>query len=377
MLSRRSLIFVLNVIFGWVILCLTFMFALYSYTEDKFFDVLPAIKVAIIAFVILFLLPFCYGFKLSDMKYITHTTFMENKELSDVLVDLWDIDNYIKLKQQQCSDIQLKCIKFRIYNIYVDNYARDKKNYQLFITEIQKRYSEYAYEPNITSYSAPPTNEVNVEETVAVVQENKHDEVKKLIRESNTSQDAMKKLHYYWYGKHKSNEEIGRDYERYVGWTYEDAGYKVQYVGIEQGKEDGGIDLVCTKDNTIELVQCKYWAREKMIFEKHLNQLFGATRNYIIESNLQESQVKSVFITNISLSDSAKRVASNLGIEVNEGVELDKAYPCIKCNISSNSNKIYHMPFDGQYDRTKIMKKGECYVRTIEEAERLGFRRTN
>jgi len=38
--------------------------------------------------------------------------------------------------------------------------------------------------------------------------------------------------------------------------------------------------------------------------------------------------------------------------------------------------KIYHLPFDQQYDRTKIISdKGEKYVYTVAEAEKAGFRR--
>ena len=50
-------------------------------------------------------------------------------------------------------------------------------------------------------------------------------------------------------------------------------------------------------------------------------------------------------------------------------------YPMIKCNISSNGNKIYHLPFDQQYDKTLIRNVGECYVSTVKEAEEKGFRR--
>ena len=38
--------------------------------------------------------------------------------------------------------------------------------------------------------------------------------------------------------------------------------------------------------------------------------------------------------------------------------------------------KIYHLPFDQQYDRIAIdAGKGECYTATVKEAEKLGFRR--
>lgn len=37
---------------------------------------------------------------------------------------------------------------------------------------------------------------------------------------------------------------------------------------------------------------------------------------------------------------------------------------------------IYHLPFDEQYDTTKIVpSEGDCFVATVAEAERLGFRR--
>jgi hypothetical protein len=49
----------------------------------------------------------------------------------------------------------------------------------------------------------------------------------------------------------------------------------------------------------------------------------------------------------------------------------------IKCNINQTTGeKIYHLPFDQQYDRTRIIiSKGECYASTVSEAESKGFRR--
>ena len=48
-----------------------------------------------------------------------------------------------------------------------------------------------------------------------------------------------------------------------------------------------------------------------------------------------------------------------------------RPYPIIKCNISlRDGSKIYHLPFDQQYDRTLIECKDECYVQTVAEAGR-------
>ena len=57
---------------------------------------------------------------------------------------------------------------------------------------------------------------------------------------------------------------------------------------------------------------------------------------------------------------------------------MNNNYPCIKCNVSMrNGEKTYHLPFDQQYDKTKILEeKNERDASTCKEAEALGFRRT-
>ena len=48
----------------------------------------------------------------------------------------------------------------------------------------------------------------------------------------------------------------------------------------------------------------------------------------------------------------------------------------IKCNLSNNGEKIFHLPFDQQYDKIKIEpEKKEQYVTTVHEAFELGYRR--
>ena len=187
----------------------------------------------------------------------------------------------------------------------------------------------------------------------------------------------------------KNNFEIGRDYERYIGFLYESEGYKVEYIGIEKGLEDLGRDLICVKVNEIEIVQCKRWASHKTIHEKHINQLYGTAVKYyidhqqIINSNkslvlfpeiISSGIIKATFITSTKLSDTAKRFADALGIKVVQEKNLEK-YPVIKCNISSSGEKIYHLPFDQQYDKTQIKNVGEFYANTVKEAENMGFRR--
>jgi len=180
-------------------------------------------------------------------------------------------------------------------------------------------------------------------------------------------------LDRYWHKK-KSKWEIGRDYERYVGFVYETSGWKVHYHGIVAGFSDLGRDLIATKGNCVEIIQCKYWSKERQIHEKHIFQLYGTFIAYKIDHPQQECHP--VFITSTKLSDTAKKFASVLQIRYEEEYPLEK-YPCIKCNVSTkDGQKIYHLPFDQQYDSTTIDEsRGEIFVSTVLEAENLGFRR--
>lgn len=172
----------------------------------------------------------------------------------------------------------------------------------------------------------------------------------------------------------KSNWLLGKLYERYIGFLYEQKGFKVQYFGITERYEDLGRDLICTKGSEIHIVQCKNWSQFKTIYEKHIFQLFGTYFEF--KDKYPSAQVVPVFYSSTQLSEVARRIANALGIEVFEQFKFDRAYPCIKCNINPSTNeKIYHLPFDQKYDDTKIDRKGEFYCATVAEAEAAGFRR--
>ena len=180
-----------------------------------------------------------------------------------------------------------------------------------------------------------------------------------------------------------SHSEIGRFYERYLGYLYERDGWKVEYHGIAKGFEDLGRDLICKKGKKVLIVQAKCWSNQKVIHEKHIFQLFGTTKLYQISENNQmdlfhhDTEISGRFVTTTSLSPVAQKIAKLLDIDVQEKFTLEKSYPMIKCNINQSSKeKIYHLPFDQQYDRTKIIpSSGEFYAATVAEAEKKGFRR--
>jgi hypothetical protein len=196
--------------------------------------------------------------------------------------------------------------------------------------------------------------------------------------------------------RHKSNWEIGRDYERYIGYIYETHGYSVEYIGITKGLEDLGRDLICRKGSETLIVQCKCWSnlKGKEIHENHINQLYGTTIVHQIECLLGDSVEKlsdeqidyatqtdfdiqdifPVFYSTVPFSKTARAFANILGVSL-AVVPLDE-YPMIKCNISKTGEKIYHLPFDQQYDKCIITpERDEFYATTVAEAEIKGFRR--
>jgi hypothetical protein len=179
-------------------------------------------------------------------------------------------------------------------------------------------------------------------------------------------------LDRYWQ-KTKTSWELGRDYERYVGYQYETEGWKVNYQGIIEGFDDLGRDIIASRGTNVEIVQCKYWSQHKEIHEKHLFQLFGTSTAYRLDH--PSSKVCATFVTSTKLTERARQFAKALDITVRESYSLTR-YPCIKCNIGRNGTKIYHLPFDQQYDRTVIeCSRGECYKDSVKSAEASGFRR--
>ena len=185
-------------------------------------------------------------------------------------------------------------------------------------------------------------------------------------------------LDRYVQAHQKTKWQIGRDYELFVGYSFEQKGYTVDYFGSYMGLEDLGRDLIAKKDNLTLIIQCKYWSSHKTIHEKHIMQLYGTVVSYCLENNIDESLVKGVLITNIELSETAKKIAKHLKIEFFELFEMGN-FPRIKCGQNRDSygieTRIYHLPFDQQYDSVKITKKGEFLAFTVAEAERAGFRR--
>ncbi len=194
--------------------------------------------------------------------------------------------------------------------------------------------------------------------------------------ESIRPQTDDEKLENY-FSEMCSNEEIGKRYERYVGYLYEKQGCNVYYNGIRKKFFDNGIDIIAKerarKNKRTFIIQCKYWSSEKKIHANTVHQLYGAAISY--KRTHEEEVIIPIIFSKTNLSEAARNEAQVLGINVRDNFSL-KQYPLVKCNVSSTKEKIYHLPWDASYDMNKIgTKTDERYVETVAEAENMGFRR--
>jgi hypothetical protein len=132
------------------------------------------------------------------------------------------------------------------------------------------------------------------------------------------------------------------------------------------------------KNDIVHLIQCKRLSvvKGKPVRENVVAQIYGAAMFYAMRSGINPKNAKAVIVTTYELSEQALQFAKLLNVSVQERRSFEP-YPCIKCNISSaDQERIYHLPFDQQYDLTVIEKdKGEFYALTVADAVRAGFRR--
>lgn len=196
-------------------------------------------------------------------------------------------------------------------------------------------------------------------------------EREKLKKQAKAKWDA--RLDIYENKENLSHEEIGKRYERYVGYIFETLyGYRVIYNGIIKKFDDRGVDLI-VKPNSNEfiLVQCKMWGKDKDMGDIVVSRIGFA--KYDFAKKHPNKKIRAMLVThNNNLNEELQKDCRLHEIEYNCDIKYDPNYPKIKCNLESG---IYHLPDDFQYDIIDMSKPNREYVATIEQAEKLGCRR--
>jgi hypothetical protein len=311
------------------------------------------------------------------------------KDLSNVpqlAADLW------REKELVASELQEFALKTKSHPAYraADEVARARRELAAE-RSIRKQFefelAMYKYDfPWLVDYSSVETDPIDTEgaessppsapdEGDPALQYLSSDEYKAL----SSAERNQLALDRYVASRRKSKWQIGRDYEMYVGFQYERAGWRVTYKGILERFEDLGRDVIASRGDTTEVVQCKNWSAKRVIRENHIFQLAGTVLAMQQDESVRISgrQVVGRFFTSTTLSPVARAFAERLGLHVTEDQPIGD-FPRIKCNVARNTReRIYHLPFDHSYDRTVIEpKRGEFFAWTAAEAEGSGFRRS-
>ena len=228
---------------------------------------------------------------------------------------------------------------------------------------VVEEYKESGIEENINR------DLQDIEESVDLTRQYLSDDEYNKLSITDRNQLALER---YVTGK-KSNWEIGRDYEMSCAYFLQKENFDIRLNGIEQRYEDLGRDLIAYKDGFgYFVIQCKYWSTDRKIHENVIMQLYGTYIAFCIETKENKVQPVLMIPTSAVLTETALQYAEMLRVKIKRLNMMD--FPRIKCNINGKE-KIYHLPFDQQYDKTKIENEGEFYAFTVKEAEQKGFRR--
>lgn len=163
--------------------------------------------------------------------------------------------------------------------------------------------------------------------------------------------------------------KYGRDYKRYIGYLYERNGWKVIYNGAVEGNFDGGIDLICYKNNECCVIQCKRW--KNAVGVEYIEKFKNAVERFQ-RYNFKFGEVTGVFQTTSDYTDDAYSYAEKYEIDcyINEFKSI-KEYPPVKCLVR-NGEKVYYLPFDKEFDRISV-ENGCAYKFKVADAEKAGY----
>ena len=185
--------------------------------------------------------------------------------------------------KKDLANYKLNKTMIRIYDEFNEKYFNNLESYFRFktrpslksadyIKEIKSEYKRLEKENkelNLILSQFIETEDEELEETVIETEEKAY-KYGKIDKETWESLNYIQKLDFIlqrYKSQWKDKVNIGLEFERYCGYTFEKAGYQVKYWGILNGKADGGIDLVARNKEKIIYIQCKYWGNTKTIRE--------------------------------------------------------------------------------------------------------------
>lgn len=93
-------------------------------------------------------------------------------------------------------------------------------------------------------------------------------------------------------------KELGDKYELQIGEYFKSLNFKIYYNGINNGKKDGGIDIIAWSSNQVLLIQCKN--HKEQIKQDFIRKFIGDCAIYENKhkDKIKNREVKRIFVSN-------------------------------------------------------------------------------
>ena len=138
--------------------------------------------------------------------------------------------------------------------------------------------------------------------------ENKEIHIEK--ENNKTSQNDEKLLDCYekvYKTNYKTKKELGNEYELQIGRYFQSLNFKIYYNGINNGKKDGGIDIIGWNSEKVLLIQCKNYRSQ--INQDLLRKFIGDCKIYEEKNKykIKDREIKRIFASNSTADYGANR----------------------------------------------------------------------
>lgn len=106
---------------------------------------------------------------------------------------------------------------------------------------------------------------------------------------------------------YKTKKELGNEYELQIGRYFQSLNFKIYYNGINNGKKDGGIDIIGWNSEKVLLIQCKN--HRSQINQDLLRKFIGDCKIYEEKNKykIKDREIKRIFASNSTADYGANR----------------------------------------------------------------------
>ncbi len=117
----------------------------------------------------------------------------------------------------------------------------------------------------------------------------------------------------------EENEQKGLTLKSRTVKKYEDLGYKIISQESQENEKDQSIDLICTKDDKILLIQCENTSKSKSITSEDIKKFHKKAINYLEKNKIKQSKAEFRYVVAYSdvLDKSAIKILKKMIILAN------------------------------------------------------------